>query len=468
MKTRNEQFMMVVAALVVLMVVAGAGFQFVTDRHRSAAVERFKKPAGIERYKKAHEARDRKPAAPPDQAGQQPSKETAPVAIDPEENVKAFQAAVAQSKALREGVRGKEFQDLFDMKLPNGGTEEEWARAKATLDEARGLIQEIRRLAKAGGPVSALDFSKGYWMDLSHLAQLREFARLLSADAYLWAHEENYGEAIEDILAGMQLSSALCDEPILISQLVRIAMNNIMYDAAQQALPTENLPPDLARRLIDYAARNDGRASFSESFQVEGFFGIDAFGQVREGTMDPGVFHGVFESSSWMDNLLLQAYGSTLAQPWLNMDEETYADIIGRVADLMQRPYYEARPLLAEVEQEIGNLPITRVFSRIMLPALTRANEAQASNEARLDLMQIGLSLEQYRARTGALPDTLAPIASELGGTVPVDPFTGTPYVYRPSGGGFLLYSVGRNQTDDGGRQESRTGDIVWRGQKEP
>ena len=464
MKTRNEQFMMVVAALVVLMVVAGAGFQFVTDRHRSAAVERFKKPAGIERYKKAHEARDGKPAVPPDQAGRQPSGEIAPVAVDPDENVKAFQAAVAQGKALREGVRGKEFQNLFDMKLPKEGTEAEWARAKTAMDEARGLIQEIRRLAKAGGPVSTLDFSQGFNMQLPHLAQLREFERLLSADAYLWAHEGKYGEAVEDILAGMQLSSILCDEPILISQLVRIAMNNITYDAAQQALPAENFPPDLARRLIDYAGRIDGRDSFSESFQGEGFFGLDAFEQFRDGRLDSGVI----QTSSWTDNLLLQAYGSTLARPWLNMDEETYSDIIGRVADLSQRPYYEARPLMDEVQQEVDNLPITRVFSRIMLPALTRTLEAQAMNEARLDLMQIGLSLEQYRARTGTLPDTLDPIASSLGGAVPVDPFTGTPYVYRPSGGGFLLYSVGRNQTDDGGRQESRTGDIVWRGEREP
>jgi hypothetical protein len=100
----------------------------------------------------------------------------------------------------------------------------------------------------------------------------------------------------------------------------------------------------------------------------------------------------------------------------------------------------------------------------MLLPALTRAIESQARTEAQFDLMQIGLSVEQYHAQNGTYPTTLDAIAPSIGGAVPVDPFTGQPYHYQLSSGGFLLYSVGANGVDDRGTQDYRKGDIVWRG----
>jgi len=100
----------------------------------------------------------------------------------------------------------------------------------------------------------------------------------------------------------------------------------------------------------------------------------------------------------------------------------------------------------------------------MLLPALTRAIEAQARVEAEIDLMQIGISVEQYHASTGNYPATLDAISSSLGGSVPVDPFTGEAYHYQLSGGSFLLYSVGSNLTDENGMFDFRKGDIVWRG----
>jgi hypothetical protein len=83
-----------------------------------------------------------------------------------------------------------------------------------------------------------------------------------------------------------------------------------------------------------------------------------------------------------------------------------------------------------------------------------------------LDLMQMGILVEQHRARTGSYPESLDAIAPELGGSLPADPFTGEAYQYQPSDDGFLLYSVGMNRIDDGGRHEFGSGDIVWRGEQ--
>jgi len=57
---------------------------------------------------------------------------------------------------------------------------------------------------------------------------------------------------------------------------------------------------------------------------------------------------------------------------------------------------------------------------------------------------------------------------------VPIDPFTGKPLVYRREGEGFIVYSLGTNQKDDGGRMTwevtqlvaDKDDDCTWRERK--
>ena len=72
-----------------------------------------------------------------------------------------------------------------------------------------------------------------------------------------------------------------------------------------------------------------------------------------------------------------------------------------------------------------------------------------AHSVGRLDahrrLTQVGLDLFEAKAKTGAFPPTLPPSASS-------DPFGTGAFVYRRSGPTFVLYSVGPNGIDDGGK----------------
>jgi Tfp pilus assembly protein PilE len=457
MKTSSERFLIAAVALAAILAVAAVGFQMVTDRNRNAAVAKLTTSPVIERYRKAHSAESNK-TPPTESSTPRTSSETPVLSTTPSESIAAFAAVFSRAQALRGSKRWNEIDDSLSNKPLKEWTEEDLAQLKAVLDESHGFIREIRRLAEMGGPAYELDFSKGPAMELPHLAKLRELTRLLRFDAIVQARQGDYGEAVEDILAGMKLAvGTLADEPILISQLVRIAMDGLMCQAVQEALPPEGLSPDLARGLVEYAGRIDCRDGFADSFSGEGLCGLGAFDEMRKGSPDTA---GTPPTQAF----LTQLYASAFARPWLNMDEETFAGKIARIGDASRLPYYEAKPLLGQIEREIGDLPRTRVLSYQLLPALTRAAEAQARNEAQLDLLQIGLSIEQYHARNGTYPTTLDAIASDVGGRVPVDPFTGQPYVYKPSGGSFLLYSVGSNAVDDGGKYDYITGDLVWRG----
>lgn len=63
---------------------------------------------------------------------------------------------------------------------------------------------------------------------------------------------------------------------------------------------------------------------------------------------------------------------------------------------------------------------------------------------------RLAFALAAYRAHHGRYPEKLTDLAYL--GDVPDDLFSGKPLVYRPSSDGYVLYSVGANARDDGGR----------------
>jgi hypothetical protein len=220
-----------------------------------------------------------------------------------------------------------------------------------------------------------------------------------------------------------------------------------MSSAAQNSFDGSDLSPELTQRLMDQLAQADHRDDFAEAFMGEMYFGQKAFASIREG-----------DRSGLPDEFNLGAPKEA--------DEQAYVEIMNRMVSAARLPYYEAAGELSQLQSDIENLPQTLAYSRTLLPALTRSCAAQGRHEAIIDLMQIGLLVEQYKVREGSYPPSLNVIATDLGGSLPVDTFTGEGYHYKPSEDSFLLYSVSHNCTDDGGRHDLIKGDIVWRGEE--
>jgi hypothetical protein len=75
-------------------------------------------------------------------------------------------------------------------------------------------------------------------------------------------------------------------------------------------------------------------------------------------------------------------------------------------------------------------------------------------------LVRTGLNLQQWVTAEGGVPSDLR----ALGDEIPSDPFTAKPLIYRTTPSGFILYSVGPNRVDDGGKnsRQNRHDDLVW------
>jgi hypothetical protein len=74
-----------------------------------------------------------------------------------------------------------------------------------------------------------------------------------------------------------------------------------------------------------------------------------------------------------------------------------------------------------------------------------------------LRLVTVELALRCYRSDQGQAPGRLDLLVPKYLQQVPSDPFSGHALVFRPQGTNWLLYSVGPDRVDDGGKPMSRS-----------
>ena len=70
------------------------------------------------------------------------------------------------------------------------------------------------------------------------------------------------------------------------------------------------------------------------------------------------------------------------------------------------------------------------------------------------DLTKLAFALAAYHADHGSYPAKLSDLMPKYVNALPKDIFTGSDLHYRREGNGYLLYSVGVNGKDDGGKGE--------------
>ena len=138
-------------------------------------------------------------------------------------------------------------------------------------------------------------------------------------------------------------------------------------------------------------------------------------------------------------------------------------DLKGRLAGYARMPRaILGGPVL--LGQTVGD-----IIASFTLPPAWRVGTAMCEiAEVRFDLAKLSMALVACKAETGRYPARLAELAPKILPKIPADRFGGKPLIYSPSkdGGGYVLYSIGANLKDDGGKDhldqaDLRDGDIV-------
>ncbi|MEA3365004.1 MAG: hypothetical protein U9Q79_05130, partial [Candidatus Hydrogenedentes bacterium] len=321
-------------------------------------------------------------------------------------------------------------EDIVKGRGPREWTDDDLRVLTALFSKHADVLDAIRTIAERGEALYRVDLSQGLPVELPHLAQLRDMAELLEMEAGVRARQGDTENALNNYRAIIALGETLVDEPILNSQLVRIALWGTVYDGIDTALEPGQLTPEQARDVVRDAASLYHREAFANALAAETAFGLQVIDEAAESGDVPFTLGAINDPA--VDVLAGYLYQSPVGGVLLSGDKQTYSEYMNRIVRAAGQPYYQVEDELEAIEAELGDLSFLDLYSRNLIPPLTRAQLAQARAEAKLDLLRIGLSLDVYYDEHGAYPHSLDAVAADLGGEVPVDPFTGQAYVYIP------------------------------------
>jgi hypothetical protein len=121
----------------------------------------------------------------------------------------------------------------------------------------------------------------------------------------------------------------------------------------------------------------------------------------------------------------------------------------------------------------IASEKVADLFVALLMPALGSALSAEQRGVAQRDMAEMALALAAYRAAEGKYPPNLQLLVPRQLPKLPQDPWGTSAYRYQSTDDGFLLYSLGPNRQDDGGRTRwdedaADADDIVLRMPKKP
>jgi hypothetical protein len=281
-------------------------------------------------------------------------------------------------------------------------------------------------------------------------------------------------------------------EPIVISHLVRIAMLQIALQPVWEGLADRQwteadlnvIESKLSELdfLADYhlSMRSERAADvwLMDYFRKRGFSGLNEMNDIM-GQL------GMSQEHAELKQLLKKATFPLIPGGWFDQNKLTFCLIHEKyMLPLVDKGRRVVPPAIVGqsesfIEQQgwrpydmFSKLMLHDLLSRLLPGGLSRVAEKCALGQACADLARVACALERYRLANEQFPETLDALAPKFIETLPHDLINGQPLKYRRADDGqFVLYSVGWNETDDGGTvgltksgsPDWHQGDWVWR-----
>ena len=318
------------------------------------------------------------------------------------------------------------------------------AQYVADNNEALKLLHAAASIEHSRYPI---DLSAGFETNVPNLSELRGAVFLLKLEAIL--HTEN-GEgnlAVRSAKSCFGIARSLTKEPIMVSQLVRSACQSLAVTTIEYCINRIEFADEQLVELIDCVQNAECISDMSCAFVGERCMGISFF--KAPGSVNPDLINGIpFRP-------ILELYK---AIGLADADEIVYLDLMDGYIKSGQLPLEKRLDAVKSVEARLQSTSKAHILLHVMMPALSRITTIDIRNIAQLRTARAGLAIERYRLAAGGLPDTLTNLVPTYLNAVPTDPFDGKNLRYKKLETGFMVYSIGEDQIDDGGKErEKRT-----------
>jgi ABC-type transport system involved in multi-copper enzyme maturation permease subunit len=330
---------------------------------------------------------------------------------------------------------------------------------RPTADQRRALIDDLEAVEESLALVAPLaDMPRGRYtiawnrnyltIPLRHVDAYHGVRQLLWYDLVVRADDGDPDGALGDCVRLLNLGRSLGDEPMMISQVVRMNAARTAARGAQRVLaqgePGEAALADLRRRFTDEEAHPGLVIGLrGDRAGVDNFMGLVQAGEFPWQELarfaDPQERTG----HETLDQLLFSVTPGA--------EKESRAALLRHLTDLIaaaRLPAEEQGPAFDRAEARRLQLPLVARQLSVRGVTVSRRNR---EGRAELRCAALALAAEQFRRRLGRWPERLDELTPDFLTKVPTDPFGGAALRLRRLPDGLVIYSVGPDGTDDGG-----------------
>jgi len=283
---------------------------------------------------------------------------------------------------------------------------------------------------------------------LSWLGRLRSSSTNLCARAAYELEEGNPDEFVHFVESAHTLGEYAREFPILISELVCIAIESTIKSTLSWGLVAH---PDAfdATHLQRLDAILEDQCSFDIEWGIEQMGFHDSIRRMcdADGSFSPGQIaaYGLVGPANSMP--IEELHATPQRMLYVHHLAMSQGDLLGAIpwdeqVESMEGVFERERDALSRVSNAMLD---------VLMPSLDSAAVRARNYKQESLALRLALAAYLHRDRHGTFPESIDSIDDELLSFDPIDAFTGEPLKYTIRDGLPLIYSVGDNRTDDGG-----------------
>ncbi len=275
--------------------------------------------------------------------------------------------------------------------------------------------------------------------NLSDLNNLRSYARKFMLSAVINTEEGNIDQAVADIADGLKFANHLKNEPMIITLLVKEACDAVMLQQVIELLKYHNLNDSQLLKLSGQIRNCENKGAFQRALSHNMAY-IDLSYQESLKALS---------KSRWME---IAAYATGLKSP----NKIMFYRFLKRFCEAAGKPFPQALKDAKVIDEKLRKLPPYYFSQKHFLSNTLRLFIREASISAEIRLILTMIAIKRYQMKYKILPKKLTDLVPGFMKSVPLDPFDGKPLRYKIIKGGFVVYSIGNDSTDDGGNVGER------------
>lgn len=261
----------------------------------------------------------------------------------------------------------------------------------------------------------------------------RTIARILSLEAQRQLATGDPNGALASMVTLLKLCRHFDHEPAMNSYLAALACRTLALNQLNAILRHPELAAESRQTLETELAQHDLQKAHRHALLTERVINSASFHEFSKGATPPAArFFGLH----W------------IIRPYWLMQSSRYLDYLDREIAIAQLPVNEMR-----AAREEGTKNESTLFISLLVPAIDRLHTATARSAVQLRAIRILNALEQQDTRPEQLDVTRLGLPPELF----VDPDTGGELQIKHQETGWLIYSVGPDLKDDGGKTSDLT-----------